>query len=315
MGYNSGMHVVQSPEWGEFKTKYGTEAFRVGDVQYTVHKIPFLPYYYAYSPKVDPFIVDWKALEESLKSHKCIAVNFDVPNILKKSPKSVEALHLLEEKCVKSPKDTFARFNILLDISLSEEDLLKKMHHKHRYNLGLAQRNGVVVKCGETLEDFEIFYKLQQETALRQKFYIHPKGYYQKIWELLHPKGIAYIFNAYYENEPLASWMFFVYDGVLYYPYGGSSEKHKNLFASTLVAWEGIKLGKTRGCSVFDMWGASSDPKNEKDPWFGFTNFKMKFGGEFVEYIESYDYVINKPVYLLFNLAQKIRWKMLRLLK
>ena len=66
---------------------------------------------------------------------------------------------------------------------------------------------------------------------------------------------------------------------------------------------------------MFDMWGAANDPKNEKDPWFGFTNFKLKFGGEFVEYIESYDYVVNKPVYMLFNFAQKIRWKILKLIK
>lgn len=305
-------HVVQSPEWGEFKTKYGTKAYREGGVQFSVHKIPLTPFYYAYSPKVNPFEINWESLKQSLKKNRCVAINFDVPNVLKKSEKSLEAVHIFEEHCKKAPRDTFARFNILLDISQSEEDLLKNMHHKHRYNLGLAQRKGVIVKRGETLEDFEAFYKLQKDTASRQKFYIHPKSYYQKIWELLHPKGIAYILTAYYEGEPLASWMFFVYDRVLYYPYGGSSEKYKNLFASTLIAWEGIKLGKEKGCAIFDMWGAAQDPKNEKDPWFGFTNFKLKFGGQFVEYIESYDYVVNKPLYILFNLAQKIRWKILR---
>jgi lipid II:glycine glycyltransferase (peptidoglycan interpeptide bridge formation enzyme) len=189
------------------------------------------------------------------------------------------------------------------------------MHSKHRYNLGLAQRKGVSVKRAETLEDFEVFYKLLADTAVRQKYYIHPKSYYQKIWEILHPAGICHILTASYENEALASWMLFTYDGVLYYPYGGSSEKNKNVFASTLVAWEAIKLGKEKGCEVFDMWGAAEDPENTKDPWYGFTNFKLKFGGEFVEYINSYDFVVNKILYNFFNLAQTIRWNILRLLK
>lgn len=308
-------HVVQSPEWGEFKTKYGTIAVRVGAIQYTVHKLSILPFYYAYCPKVNPFEINWEQLRESLKKHNCIAINFDVPNVTKSSEDSVKVLHELEEHCIKAPRDTFARYNILLDISKSEAELLKNMHNKHRYNLGLSQRKGVIVKKGETLEDFEVFYKLLLDTSIRQKYFIHPKAYYQKIWELLHPSGFCKILTGYYDGEPLASWMLFVYDGVLYYPYGGSSEINKNVFASTLVAWESIRLGKEEGCTTFDMWGAAKDPNDTKDPWHGFTNFKLRFGGEFVEYIDSYDFVVNKLVYRLFNLVQGIRWKLLRLLK
>jgi lipid II:glycine glycyltransferase (peptidoglycan interpeptide bridge formation enzyme) len=310
-----GQHIVQSPEWGDFKTKYGTPATRVGDVQYTKHRLYFLPLFYAYSPKVDPFKIRWEDLLNSLKENNCIAINFDVPNVIKKADCSLEVLHLFEEHCVKAPRDTFAKYNVLLDISVSEEDLLRKMHTKHRYNLGLAQRKGVTIKHGATLEDFEVFYKLQLETSARQKFYIHPKGYYQKIWELMYPKGMCHILTAYYQREALASWMLFTYEGVLYYPYGGSSEKFKNVFASTLVAWEAIKLGKSKACHTFDMWGASKDPYDTKDPWYGFTNFKLKFGGEYVEYVDSYDFVVNKFMYFVFNLAQKIRWKILRVLR
>ena len=308
-------HIVQSPQWGEFKTKYGTKSFRAGQIQYTRHKIPFLNAHYAYSPKVDPFEIEWAVLNKSLQENRCFAVNFDVPNVTKNSEKALEAVSILEKQCVRSPRDTFAKCNVLLDISKSEEELLQGMHAKHRYNLGLASRKGVTVKKAATLEDFEVFAKLQEETAHRQKFYIHPRNYYKKIWESLSSQNMCHILTAYYKNEPLASWMLFIYDDVLYYPYGGSSEKFKNVFASTLVAWEAIKLGKQLGCNTFDMWGAAEDPSNEKDSWHGFTNFKLKFGGQFVEYIDSYDYVINKPLYVLFNLAQKIRWKILKTLK
>jgi len=109
--------------------------------------------------------------------------------------------------------------------------------------------------------------------------------------------------------------MLFVYDKTLYYPYGGSSEDHKNLFGSNMVAWEAMKLGKDYDCDTFDMWGAAEDPNDTTDPWHGFTNFKMKFGGKHVTYMDSYDLVINPMMYNMFNLANTIRWKILNAIK
>jgi lipid II:glycine glycyltransferase (peptidoglycan interpeptide bridge formation enzyme) len=308
-------HIVQSPEWGEFKTKYGTKAVRVGSIQYTIHKIPLTSSYYAYCPKVNPLAVEWELLKDSLNENSCVAINFDVPNTIKGSPGAIKAEEILGKHCVKSPRNTFAKKNILLDLNQDEGEILKNMHTKHRYNIGLSRRKGVEVREAQSTEDFELFYRLLRDTAERQKYLIHPFTYYQKIWEILHPKGMCRILTAYYQNEPLASWMFFVYDGVLYYPYGGSSEKHRNLFASTLLAWEGIRMGKEEGLKVFDMWGAADDITDKNDPWYGFTNFKLKFGGRLVEYIDSYDYTVNKPMYEMFNLAQNVRWKMLKILK
>jgi lipid II:glycine glycyltransferase (peptidoglycan interpeptide bridge formation enzyme) len=309
------VHVVQSPEWGRFKTEYGTKAVRAGGVQYTVHKLPFTSYNYAYCPKVNPSDINWDDLEDSLSGNSCVAVNFDVPDITKDSPNASEVENILRQRGVKAPRDTFAKKNILLDLTASEEELLKNMHNKHRYNIGLSERKGVTVSQAESEDDFKVFFDLLSGTAQRQKYFIHPETYYRKIWEILGSEGMCRILTAYYNKEPLASWMFFVYDGVLYYPYGGSSEQHKNVFASTLLCWEGIRMGKNLGLHTFDMWGAADDINNKNDPWYGFTNFKLKFGGRLVEYIDSYDLVINRSVYEMFNVAQNVRWKILKLLK
>jgi lipid II:glycine glycyltransferase (peptidoglycan interpeptide bridge formation enzyme) len=205
--------------------------------------------------------------------------------------------------------------NVILDITKSEEELLKQMHTKHRYNLKYSIKNGVVVKKAETLRDFKTFYTLLEETAKRQKYFIHSEKYYELIWKLLSPLGICHILTAYVEDTALASWMLFTYDSVLYYPYGGSSDKHRNLFASTQIAWESIKLGKDHQCKTFDMWGAAESLENTSDPWYGFTAFKLKFGGTYVEYMDSYDFVINRPTYNLFNFANDLRWKILKTLK
>lgn len=309
------IHIVQSPEWGKFKTEMGTPAIRVGKIQYTKHKIPFSSFSYGYSPKVDPNLIEWEKLAKSLKENRCVAVNFDVPNIIADTPESKKVIKLLKEKCKTSPRDTFAKSNVILDISLDEKTLLQKMHKKHRYNIKYAQKNSVVVDIAETNEDFEIFYKLLDETAQRQKYYIHSKNYYKKIWKQFRKQEMCYILIAKHGDAPLVAWMLFIYEGVLYYPYGGSSNEGKNLQGSNLMAWEAIKLGKKHGCKLFDMWGAATDLNDTSDPYHGFTNFKMKFGGKHVTYIDSYDFVVNEPLYTLFNTANDLRWKVLNLIK
>ena len=76
------MHIVQSPIWEKFKQDFGTETARVGDVLYTKHRIPIMGKHYAYCPKADPFKINFENLIDSLKKENCIAINFDVPNVV-----------------------------------------------------------------------------------------------------------------------------------------------------------------------------------------------------------------------------------------
>lgn len=306
-------HIVQSPEWAEVKNEYGSKSIRVGDIFYTIHPIPHTKFNYAYCPRVNPKSVDVSNLKKSLKENRCIGLTFDVPNVLKGSQEERDAIEIFSKHCKRSGRSEFAKANVLLDLKRTERELFESMSKKHKYNTRYALKNGVSVQMAETKEDFEIFFDLYKKTAERQRFFIRPKRYYELIWEKLHSRGMCQILTAYYESKPLVSWMVFVYDNVLYYPYGGSSEEHRNVFAGNALGWEVIRFGLNSGCEVFDMWGAAEDPEDPSDEYYGFTNFKLKFGGAHVKYMDSYDLVINKPAYFLFNRLNNIRWKLLRL--
>ncbi|MFC1622090.1 lipid II:glycine glycyltransferase FemX [Patescibacteria group bacterium] len=308
-------HIVQTPEWADVKREYGTPAESAGGVMYTRHKIPGSSFYYAYSPRVSPTEINFEELKESLIKNKCAAINFDVPNVTYEAPEAPDAVSILSKKCVESKRSEFAKANVMLDISKPEKELFSGMYKKHRYNVRQALKHGVEVRVGEKDEDFDAFFDLFEKTAKRQKYFIRPKKYYEIIWKKLHPKGICHILTAYYKNVVVASWMVFIYDEVLYYPYGGSSLDYKNLQASTLLGWEVIKFGKSKGCTLFDMWGAAEDLENKRDPYQGFTIFKLRFGGKYVKYIPSHDFVVNKFWYFVFNFANSIRWKILPLFK
>jgi len=308
-------HILQTQQWANFKSSYGNTAIKAGNIFYTKHKIPFTGYFYAYCPRVNPMEIDFLVLRESLQKNKCIACHLDVPNVVKGSAEEESALGILNENCTPSPRDEFAKGNFILDLTPSLDTILNNMHPKQRYNIKLAEKKGATLRKSEGIhKDLDIFHDLYVDTAKRQGYFYRSKSYFEKIIEAF-GKDMVHILVIEFEGEPLASWMLFIHDNALYYPYGGSSTKNRNLQPNALIGWEAIKFGKEHDCEYFDMWGAAYDLNNEKDPYYGFTDFKRKFGGTHVQYISSYDLIINKTAYNLFNLANSIRWKLLNLIR
>jgi lipid II:glycine glycyltransferase (peptidoglycan interpeptide bridge formation enzyme) len=120
-------------------------------------------------------------------------------------------------------------------------------------------------------------------------------------------KNIAHILIAFYNDVPLAAYELFYFNKVFYYPYGGSSNEYKNFMATNLLMWEAIKLGKKLGAEHFDMWGSLSPKYSHDHSWAGFTRFKEGYGTEFVEFVGSYDQIINQTGYSIYNFAYKLR--------
>ena len=83
--------------------------------------------------------------------------------------------------------------------------------------------------------------------------------------------------------------------------------------ASNLLMWEMIQFGKNSGCTLFDLWGSLGPEPDKSNPWYGFHRFKKGYGGDLVEFVGTYDLVLDDPLYSLFTIADKVRWKLLRL--
>jgi lipid II:glycine glycyltransferase (peptidoglycan interpeptide bridge formation enzyme) len=219
---------------------------------------------------------------------------------------------LLEHDC-QVGRALFTPYTFILDLTKSEEDLLAQMKPKTRYNLRLAQKHGVQIVEDSTEAGFQDYLKLLKETTKRQGFYAHTENYQRKMWEKLQPTGIAHLIKAVWQGQVLVTWIVFNYKGRLFYPYGASSREHKELMASNLMMWEVIKLGKRWGCKLLDMWGALPPNPNPKDPWFGFHNFKEGYGGVHARFVGTFDLVIDPNLYKLYRIADRWRWRLLRL--
>ncbi len=304
-------HVIQSFECGEARKDLRIPLLRYGiyknnklnkAFQLTLHQIPFTKKYVGYLPKGP---VPDKELAEALKKigkeNNCafIKIEPDAEQNKENDFKIDTSFHI-------SPKPLFTKYNFVLDITKPEEELLKQMHPKTRYNIRIAQKHGVKVAERTDDEAFDIYLKLYFETTKRQGYHGHNENYHQKIWDTLKKMSMARILIATYQDEPLTAWMLLNFKDTLYYPYGGSSKLHPEVMANNLVAWEAIKLGRKLDCKQFDMWGALGANPDPKDPWFGFHRFKSGYGGRLVEYIGTYDLVFDWPIYQLFTIIDRL---------
>ncbi|OGG26250.1 hypothetical protein A2960_04710 [Candidatus Gottesmanbacteria bacterium RIFCSPLOWO2_01_FULL_39_12b] len=317
------LHPLQSWEWGEFRKKTGTEVIRLGrydknklieTVQITIHPLPFTNYTIGYLPKGGiPSSEMLQKLVEVGKQYKCIFIKLE-PNVQKNS-NSQFTIH--NSQLISSLHPLFTKYTFQLGLALSEEEILKNMHYKTRYNIRLAQKNKVTVKEDNTKEAFNKYLELTFETTKRQKFYAHSKRYHELMWGTLNQPRLnrdssgqaltAHLLKATYQEETLVTWIVFLFNNVLYYPYGASSDKFRNVMASNLMMWEAIRFGKKNGAKIFDMWGALGPNLDKNDPWYGFHRFKEGYGGKHVEFIGSYDLIINLPLYRLYNTTYFLR--------
>lgn len=311
-------HPLQSEQWKEFREKNGIKIVRQNGIQVSFHKIPKTSFTVGYFPKGK--LPDKKQITQLKKIgllQKAIFIQLE-PNIekggnLKFNPK--------ELGLASSFRPLFTRFNFILDLTKSEDELLKNMHPKTRYNIKLAQKHGVKIVEDNSDKAFAEYLRLTKETTKRQKFYAHTEKYHELMWETLRTatekfskeKLTAHLLVAKYNNRILTAWVIFVYKNTIYYPYGASSMEHREVMASNLMMWEAIKYGKKLGLKEFDMWGSLGPDANPHDPWFGFHRFKQGYNPRHVEYIGSYDLVINPFMYRMYKIADKLRWMLLKI--
>ncbi|PIQ77295.1 hypothetical protein COV82_05340 [Candidatus Peregrinibacteria bacterium CG11_big_fil_rev_8_21_14_0_20_46_8] len=205
---------------------------------------------------------------------------------------------------------------LVLNLEKSEEQLLQEMKPKGRYNIKVAQRNGVIIKQGEKITD--AVYELFRETGMRDRFNIHPKKYYEL---LVSEFPGAVLWTAEHNGNLCAAIIVITYNDVATYYYGASGYAQRSLMAPYLLQWEAIRDAKSRGCTSYDFLGIAppeehtpnfaGDNANNKTkmphPLAGVTQFKKKFGGETICFGKGFDIVYRKLPYMTLITARKLR--------
>lgn len=296
-------HPLQTWGWGRFRERWGNEVVYTKHGLLTLHKIPFLPY------KLGMFIKGPRPTKQMLQElkklgtkEKLIFIKLE-PSYVPSEKERGPLINLLKKEGCVPGKTLFTPSTFWIDLTKTEEELLKSFSPKTRYNIRLAQKNGVSVVEDNSPAAFKRYLQLTKETAERQGFYAHNRRYHELMWEVLAPAGIAHLLTARYKGEIITAWIVFVWRDFLYYPYGASTEKYKNVMANNLMMWEAIRFGKSLGLTTFDLWG--------REEGKGFTKFKEGYSPKVVEFLGTWDLITNS-LYWPYRFFESVRWLILR---
>jgi lipid II:glycine glycyltransferase (peptidoglycan interpeptide bridge formation enzyme) len=186
------------------------------------------------------------------------------------------------------------RNTMTIDLTRGEEALLHGMKQKTRYNIRLAERRGVRVRPG-TLNDLGLLYRIYAETSLRDGFIIRHEEYYRQAWGSFIQSGMAQIFVAEVQGEPVAAIVVYRFGRTCWYLYGMSREAHREDMPNHLLQWEAMRWARTQGCHTYDFWGAP-DRLAPEDPMWGVYRFKEGFGAQLVRTIGAWDFPV-RPIF------------------
>lgn len=247
-----------------------------------------------------PTVKSLAEIKKIAKENKLIFVKIE-PNALMDK----KTVSLIKKAGGIAGKTLFTPTSFWIDLTKSEDELMKSFSTKTRYNIRLAQRKGVTVSQNNSATAFNRYLELTAETVRRQGFWAHSRRYHQLMWKYMHKAGIARLLTATYQGKVITTWIIFHQGDFIYYPYGASSHVNKNVMANNLMMWEAIKLGKKLKAKTFDLWG--------REVGKGFTKFKEGYNPKVVTFLGTWDIVVNPTLYFIYRIGEAIRWPVMRL--
>lgn len=285
---------LQSQNWLKFQESLGRKVWQVDSINIIKYNLPFGKSY-LYSPRCrgnflsDSFL---KKIKEIAKKENSIFFKIEPVDIDK---------DLMKKSGFKKASNIQPKRTLILDITKSEQELLKQMHHKTRYNIKLAEKKGIEIKKDKKY--FEEFWRLLKDTAKKGGFHTHLKEHYKEILEV---PGVE-LFAAEFKGKIIAANIIIFYPPLLTksggqatYLHGALDYQYRNLMAPHLLQWYQILEAKKRGCIEYDLWGI------DEKKWPGVTRFKKGFGGKEIDYIGAHDLVFQPLWYSIYKIARKI---------
>ncbi len=112
------------------------------------------------------------------------------------------------------------------------------------------------------------------------------------------------------KNKEIISACIMVYYGnKSWYLYGANDKEYKSTFANYKLLDYQIKLAHDSGIEIFDEFGTIGDLSGDS-PLIGIHEFKKRWGGEYIEFVGEFDYILNSFMYFIYKTLIPIRHKL-----
>lgn len=308
---------LQSWSWGEFNEKLGKKIFRlafeekgkrIGVCLAIIEKakrgkhlvIPGGP------------IIDWstKELVETFfseikniaRQNSCVFVRIRPQLLEGQSNKNIFSDHGFKDALV----HLHAELTSVLDLTLSQDQLLSRMRKSTRYEIKKAISQNIRIEKSDNPQKIKLFYEIQLETARRHKFVPFAYDFLVNQFTEFAKNKAALLYEAYYKDLLLAQAFIIFYNQEAVYHYGTGTSEGRKYPGAYLIQWEAIKDAQKRGFRKYNFWGVAS-ADNSAHRFYNVSVFKRGFGGQDVAYLHAQDFVIDRKRYFLNYLVENIR--------
>ena len=241
-------------------------------------------------------------MKEQGKAKNCVFVR--VRPQLELSDKSEKLFKDLGLK--KAPMYLSVEYAGVLDLTKSEDELLKNMRQRLRRALRKAAKNDITVEKSENPSDAHKFYQIQVETAKRHDFFAFSEDFLVKQFAAFAENNEAVIYTAKYGDEILAQNMMIFYGNEASYHYGASTELGTKLSGAPLLHMEAMRDARKRGIKRYNFWGIVGE-NDTKHRFYGVSVFKRGFGVDELKYLPAHDLIINPTKYLKTKIIESAR--------
>ena len=201
------------------------------------------------------------------------------------------AAFLARRGAVLAPRQVQPSHTQIIDLSGTEDEILKGMSSSYRNRHRNLHKKGVTIEVSTNPSDMTILFGFLEETADRNGFNRQQDEYLMQVARVLMPAGAASLYDS---------------DDTRTYAHAAASFEHRNLSAGVVVVTNFILDAKRKGLQYVDLFGIAPEDQPDHE-WAGFTKFKKSFGGESVEYPGTWDVPVTSLGYRAYTLAYKAR--------
>ena len=236
------------------------------------------------------------------KTEDCVFVRMR-PNIEDSYERrqQVKSLGLIE-----SPMHLHAEHTVMMNLSMTEDEMLKQMRRQTRYEIKRAKKMGIQVSHDTGKYAFSDFYDLQLKTAKRQGFIPSSREFIIAQHDAF--SGAARIYTASIDGKPLAKGLIIMQTPEAVYHEAASTEEGRKYPGAYALLWQAIRDARNLGFKRFNLFGIAP-PNSPNHRYAGVTTFKTGFGGDKITYLPAHDLVIRPMRYKLVHLIESIRKK------
>lgn len=191
--------------------------------------------------------------------------------------------------------------NYIVDLTLSEEELWKNVHSKHRNSIRRGEKSGIDIRIGG-MELLKKYVEMSIETYLRSYKNTEGYEYYEGIMKGL--KDNIVLFVADKDGISQSGGMFYYNDQIAYYLHGASISRPEP-GATNFLLWRAMMYFKEKGVCEFSFVGYHYDPEpgSKLD---GIQKFKGRFGG-MLEKSYNFRYVQSPIAYKIYCFAMQLK--------